>query len=153
MAEAVAAFSLAANVIQFIDFGTKVAANFYGFYKAGSRPQYEFSDLEVICQDLAPVLQNLQLAGSDSDVQGTGLGRLAQECQKCAERLNEKLQPVLKARSQQLGKREMLKVAFKAAWKDDEMRSLRDQLENFQRQLTLHLLASMRYALSLVPAC
>jgi hypothetical protein len=149
MAEAIAAFSLAANVIQFIDFGSRVAANFYGYHKAGSKSRDDASDLDIINRDLAQVLRNLQVSAPDSSINETGLGRLAQECQKCAQQLDKKLRPMLKARLQQLGKRGAVMAAFKAAWKEDEMRSLQEQLDNFRSQLTLHLLASLRYVLTM----
>ncbi|KAF8852663.1 hypothetical protein BDZ45DRAFT_730000 [Acephala macrosclerotiorum] len=144
MAEAIAAFSLAANVIQFIDFGSKIAANFYRYHKAGSRLRDEASELDIISRDLEQILNNLQVPALHPSINETGLGRLAQECQKCAQQLYKKLQPLLKARLQQLGKREAIKVAFKAVWKEDEIGSLQGQLDNFRSQLTLHLLASLR---------
>jgi hypothetical protein len=88
MAEAIAAFSLAANVIQFIDFGSRVAANFYGYHKAGPKSGDDASDLDIISQDLAQVLRNLQFPVPHSSINETGLGRLAQECQKCAQQLD-----------------------------------------------------------------
>ena len=150
MAEAIAAFSLAANVIQFIDFGSRVAANFYGYHKAASKSRDDAADLDIISRDLAQVLKNLQVPAPDSSINETGLGRLAQECQKCAQQMDNKLQPMLKARLQQLGKRGAVIAAFKAAWKEDEMCSLQNQLDNFRSQLTLHLLASLRYALTML---
>ena len=41
MAEAIAAFGLAANVIQFIDVGSPIATNMWGFYKGKGPASYD----------------------------------------------------------------------------------------------------------------
>ena len=56
MAEANAAFSLAANVVQFIDFGARYIGNFWSFYKAASNTDDDVPDVETINSDLQNVL-------------------------------------------------------------------------------------------------
>jgi hypothetical protein len=146
MVEAVAAFSLAANVVQFVDFASKVTTNFWTFYKATSSSAGDDTpDIETINSDLQNVLKELHtsLAATYSSSKND-LIQLVQECQKVATELANVLQPLIKARSANLGKRVALKSAFKAVWKEDDIHSLKQRLDHFRGQLTLRLLISLR---------
>ena len=162
MAEAIAAFSLAANVVQFIDFGARVTGNFWSFYKAASNTDDDVPDVETINSDLQNVLK--ELGSSPTPASKTGLAQLAQECQKAAAQLEKILQPMITAkkrheenekrqqekdkdfgkREKGFGKRAALKAAFKLAWKEDEIQSLKGRVDQFRSQLILHILASLR---------
>ena len=96
MAEAIAAFSLAAIVVQFIDFGARVTGNFWSFYKASSNTDHDVPDVETINSDLQNVLKELQ--SSPAPASKTGLAQLAQECQKAAAQLEKILQPMITAK-------------------------------------------------------
>jgi hypothetical protein len=52
MAEAIAAFSLAANVIQFIEFASHLTTSFWEFYKSASQTGDDGPDIETINADL-----------------------------------------------------------------------------------------------------
>lgn len=144
MGESLIAFSLAANVVQFIDFGSRVATNFRTFYKPASSQADEAPDVEAINTDLQGILKELQepLLGSKSN--NNGLVFLVQQCQKAAAELDKILMPMAKARTQNLGKREALKASFKAIWKEEDIKSLSQRLDTLRNQLTLHLLTSLR---------
>jgi hypothetical protein len=43
-----------------------------------------------------------------------------------------------------LGKRAALKAAFKLAWKEDEIQSLKGRIDQFRSQLAFHILTSLR---------
>ncbi|KAH0559273.1 hypothetical protein GP486_004211 [Trichoglossum hirsutum] len=147
MAEAIAAFSLAANIVQFIDFGSNFASNVCKIYWSGRDGAGEIPDLRKITDDLQEVLKGLQLpAGNDGEIPGSerGIRQLAEQCQHVATELLNSLNKVSlpdKAR-----KRDALKAAFKIIWKEEEIKSLQVRLEGFRHQLTLHLLASLRFA-------
>ncbi|RFU27505.1 hypothetical protein B7463_g8821, partial [Scytalidium lignicola] len=169
MAEAIAAFSLAANIVQFIDFGVRVTSNFWSFYKAASTTDDDAPDVETINSDLQNVLKELQ--SFPEPATKTGLAQLAQECQKAAAQLEKILQPMItvkkrheedekrqkedekrqKEKDRDFGKREKgfrkraaLKAAFKLSWKEDEIQSLKGRVDQFRSQLILHILASLR---------
>jgi hypothetical protein len=184
MAEAIAAFSLAANVVQFIDFGSRVTSNFWSFYKAASNTDDSLPDVEIINYDLQNILKELQ--SSPTSASKTGLAQLAQECQKAATQLEKILQPLITAKKRHeenekrrkenegrrneidgrqeeqdkesckergkefwkieksTGKRASLTAAFKLAWKEDEIQSLKTKVDEFRSQLILHILTSLR---------
>ena len=145
MAEAIASLGLAANIIQFVDFATRVTDKFYDFYQSGSGAAENGPDLETINSDLLVVLEELRKTTSTTKISPQGLAKLAQECQKTASQLNKLILPLLTARFQNLGKRAALKAAFKAIWRENEIESLQEKLNSFRSQLTLHLLVSLRY--------
>jgi len=169
MAEAIAAFSLAANIVQFIDFGSRVTGNFRKFYKAASDTDEDTPDVDIINYDLQNVLKELR--SSPAPASKTGLAQLAQECQKAAARLENVLPPMIIAQKRHeenekrheenekrqrennkgfvrpekgFGKRAALREAFKLAWNEDQIQSLKGKVDQFRSQLILHILTSLR---------
>jgi|ERR1700722_18828219 hypothetical protein len=143
MAEAVAAFSLAANVIQFIDFTAKVASNFWRFYKIGGNGASEIPDIRTITADLNTVLLRVQLSAGNDDSE-SALRQLARECRNVATGLQKVLESLAKVRADKPTKQEALKAAFKLVWKEKEIKAFQTRLDQFRAQLTVHLLASLR---------
>jgi hypothetical protein len=145
MAEAIAAFSLAANIVQFIDFGSNFASSVWKIYWSGRDGVSEVPDLRKITDDLQEVLKNLQLlAGNNEEILESecGIRQLAEQCQNVATELLISLSKV--SLPDKVRKRDVLKAAFKIIWKEEEIKSLQVRLEGFGHQLTLHLLASLR---------
>jgi len=144
MAEAIAAFSLASNILQFVDFGARVASNFWTLYKSNRKEANNIPNFVVINADLERVLSDLQLPCDDGSEGDIGLVELAKECQSVAEALKAILESLVKTRAGNMGKREAMVAAFKLVWREDEIRSLQERLNQFKHQLIVHLLASMR---------
>jgi len=144
MAEAIVSLSVAANIIQFVDFAARITDKFYKFYQSDSGVVDDGPDLKTINSDLLAVLEELQKTTSTTKTSSPGLAKLAQECEKTADQLNKLILPLLKARFQNLGKRAALKAAFQAIWRENEIESLQEKLNSFRSQLTLHLLVSLR---------
>jgi hypothetical protein len=142
MAEAIAAFGVAANIIQFIDLGSRLTANMWGFYKGTGGAAKEIPNVESINIDLQRILRDLD---DDSACADHGLVQLAKDCRTTATELETKIQPMVHARLHARGKREAFKAAVKSMWEEKEISSLQDRLHGFRHQLTLHLLASLRY--------
>lgn len=143
MAEAVAAFSLAANVIQFIDFGARVASNFWRFYKFRENRASEIPDIRTITADLDMVLVRVQPVVETDDSE-SGLRQLVNECQDVAAGLQKVLRSLAKVRTDKSTKRDALKAAFKVVWKEEEIKAFQTRLDQFRAQLTVHLLSSLR---------
>jgi hypothetical protein len=144
MAEAITALSLAANVVQFIDFATKVTTTFWDFYKSSSNIKGDIPNVTAINTDLQGILASLDAEPKPAVGGDVGLQKLTGECRKTATRLDEIMKPLLAAQSQSKGKQAALKAAFSSVWKAEEIQGLRQQLEEFRNQLVLHLLASLR---------
>jgi hypothetical protein len=146
MAESIAAFGLAASILQFVDFGSRVASNFRRFHQAHQLDREDAPDLQKINSDLQHLLEELQMPEENS--QESGLVQLAKECQDVANELDEKLTSIFKTSRETSGKRDALKSSFKLAWKENELRSLQERVDHFRNQLVIHLLASLR---SIIP--
>ena len=145
MAEAVAAFNLAANIVQFIDLGRSFVFTVWNIYRKGRDGAGEFLDVEKTAKDLELVLANLQLPSGNPEEKTEGergLQELAEQCQKLAAGMLSALHQVNVVEKGR--KREALRTAFRMIWKEEEIKSQQLRLERFKHQLTLHLLASLR---------
>jgi hypothetical protein len=139
MAEAVAALSLAANVLQFIDFGYRFVSQAWRIYQSGSDGAEAAPGLQVLTKDLQDVLANLQIP---QEGDSHGMSQLSQDCSRVARRLLESLNVISvhgKGR-----KRDAIKASFKALWNRDEIKELQQELDGFRQQLMIHLLFSLR---------
>ncbi|KAF2676622.1 hypothetical protein K458DRAFT_410325 [Lentithecium fluviatile CBS 122367] len=137
----VAAFSLAGTILQFIDSGTRFVGLARGLYRSGSDDTNSHGDLLKLTKSLDAVLPKLKSTASDDDMEKS-LNQLALDCGKTTARLLSILQKVKMAENAR--KRDALKAAFRLICKEDEIKSLQDQLSSFQNQLNLHLLLSLR---------
>ena len=148
MAEAIAAFGLAGTVMQFIEFGSKLASSFWQLYKSGrdgAEDVFFAPHLQTMTSDLQNILDCLVDSESqDRSHDDSGLCKLAEDCQMQAVELQSLLTSLNSAGSGKFGKREALKCAFKAVWKEDEIKSFETRLGQFRQQLILHLLTSLR---------
>jgi hypothetical protein len=148
MADAIAALSLASNVLQVIDFGSKFVSIAWKIYRSGKSAVDsvdELADLQKINSNLYGLLDKLQAPSSGLDDVSSdhhGIIHLATECS----RLVQKLLGFF--RSLGLGengrKRDAIKAAFKIMWKEDDILAVQDAINEFRQQLTLNLLVSLR---------
>jgi hypothetical protein len=155
MAEAVAALSLASNVLQIIDSGTKFASIAWKIYHSGRVASASFDDLEYLPKinfDLQGVLKDLRGESTSQNVSQNHrcIIDLAVECGKIAEELTKSLGQIhanslghIHARDEKR-KRDAIKLAFRSMWKEKEINSLQERLVEHRHQLTLHLLVSLR---------
>jgi hypothetical protein len=151
MADAVAAFSLAAGILQFVDFGSKFAKNALNIYKAGAQGALaELQQLQSTTADLQSVLKSLQsprnTSNSSTELEDdTGILKLAEECQQVATELLNSLNKIIKIqRYKKPGKRDAIRTAFQVMWNEDDIKSLQIRMSEFRNQLTLRLLVSLR---------
>jgi hypothetical protein len=144
MAEAIAAFGLAANIIQFIDSGRNLISTIWNIYRKGRDGLGEDFDSERTTKDLELVLASLRPDTTTEDNKSEteiSFEKLAEECQTLA---NELLQKLLQITAVEQGhKRDALKTAFRLIWKEDEIKSHQQRLEGYKHQLNLHFLASL----------
>lgn len=143
--EAVAAFSLAANIVPFIDAASKLVSLLWSLYVSGKEGLEEYTALLKITQDLHNVLENLRTTES-----GDGMQQIVEECQKLGSELESTLRKL--NLSDKIRKRDALKAAVKLLWKEDEVKGIQTRLDAFRSQLTLHLITSLRSAtLTMLP--
>lgn len=142
MAEAVAALGLAASIIQFVDFGSRVAKNIWDIHESQRNAPDEIMDIALITTDLQQILVSWSVP--DIEQPDSGLVKLATECQRQALELQKLLWSLQTLWSTRTGKREALKAALKATWKDKDVKAFQSKLNQFRCQLTVHLLHRLR---------
>lgn len=148
MAEAVAALSLAANVLQMLDYGRQFVTAAYKISESGQEGIEGFTSLQTLCKDLDVALRDLQTPTSSTSNTSLPNGNreiadLANDCAKLTQRLLDTLRQVGLPGSGR--KRDAVKAAFRLLWNQDEIKALDAQLGEFRSQLTLRLLMSVRY--------
>ena len=146
MAEAVAAFGVAANVVQFIDFSGKILAEGYRLHKSQRVSPSKNEELESIALDLQKLHDELQCpenetyqAPTPNDIQ---LQRLAEQCRDvCLELLAalEKMKVV-----DPPGKWGSFRVALKTVWDESKIKSLQVRLDEARQELIVRILMSFR---------
>lgn len=142
MVEAVAAFSVAASIIQFIDFGSKLMSRIWQFYKSSRKSEEALPDVQRITADLLDVLKRVDIPDNENNEADNGLQQLVVECHNVATDLL-KLLNSLHADNQ--SKRKAIQSAFKLMWREEDILSLQKRLDQCRAQLVIHLLASLRY--------
>lgn len=146
MAEALLAISLVANVLQFIDVGTRFVSTVWKFYNSRRQGLPDFLDVHKTTKDLEDVLHSLKTPNKTSeslDGNESGLQDLVNDCDHLASELLYALQKIhIPEKSR---KRDALRVAFTMTWKKEDLRSLQSRLDGFRQELVLHLLSVIRY--------
>ncbi|KAK9782956.1 putative NADP-dependent oxidoreductase domain-containing protein [Seiridium cardinale] len=144
MAEAAAALSLAANILQMVEYGAGFVATAWKLWKSGSEG---VTGLELLSQNLKNVSQQIQTdlsspSNEPEEASGYGMFELAAECLKTTQEMLGTLDSLgLPTRGR---KREAVKATFKLKWKMEDIRALQAKLESFRSQLTLGIVASLR---------
>jgi hypothetical protein len=150
MAEAIAALSLAANIVQFIDFGTKVLSNGYSLYKSGPgrNVRGENQEIKIITESLNQLVQGLASSKAStnpsSGVSQTeiNLSKLAAQCSDIA---SELLRAVGKLDVQgKAGKWDSFRAALKSVLAESKIEKIRQRLDKFRQEIVVHILACFR---------
>ena len=156
MAEAILAFGLASNAIQFIDFGSKILSKTYHLYHSKAGGQIEECGLEVVTRDLQRVTESLQSSFADERKQSpkplsqneVQLQDLARRCQDSCSELVAALEELkVHGRSRRWN---TFRAALKTVWSEDRIDSLQRNLDNYRQELIIHILLALRYILSYI---
>lgn len=151
MMEPLLALGVASNVVQFIDFTAKVLSRSVKIYRAtqNGNGDGDATDLESLTihfeghnRALTESLRRLQkdveeISGPDKEIL-----RMCAECEKLIANVLTTLRG-LKASKATLWN--SFVSALKTAWSENEIQALRQTLDSYRQQLTLYLLASVRY--------
>ncbi len=140
MAEAVAGIGLAANVLQFLDFGSRFISLAWRIYTTGTNNVINGPSLQVLTKNLQDVLAGLHNQAPGDQI---GMAQLGEECSRVARQLLESLNSLVIPEKGR--KRDAIMVAFKTMWKRDQIKTLQQELDGFRQQLSLQLLISLRY--------
>ncbi|CAM1503551.1 Fc.00g011420.m01.CDS01 [Cosmosporella sp. VM-42] len=153
-----AALSLAANILQVLDYGKRFVFTAWDIYQAGTESVKLLSDLHDGSHYFQSVLGELQSGAarasdphsSKSDDAIYSLG------DNCAETLQEILESLATIGSPGKGrKRKAVVTAFKLSWKRSDIESLQDRLNQFRDNLNIAVVISLKCVprISSVQAC
>jgi hypothetical protein len=149
MLDPLSSLNLASTVVQFIDFGWKLAAEGCELYRSGSLGRND--ELEQITKDIAQFAENLIAANKCSDLglsnDEKALRQLASSCKVLADKLLSELS-TLKLQKPQNGL-ESFRTALRSSRKRGSVQGIEKRLEDLQRQLNVRLMNILRYSNSL----
>ena len=148
MAEAIAALSLASNILQVVDFGTKFISAAWKIWSSGKEGIDGLTSLQLISHDLKAVLERLRETSPTSarqveDESTKSIFALAEECSKTIQQMLDSIESI-KIPEKSRKKRDALIAAFKLTWKNDEIVALQTRLDTFRNQIVLNLAVSFR---------
>ncbi|KAF2119025.1 hypothetical protein BDV96DRAFT_643182 [Lophiotrema nucula] len=142
------ASSVAACVIQVVDFGSKIVANGSEIYKSASGSSIDNTELQKTTKDLEDLTLELEKS-LQSDPSSAGLGsdeeaerQLGRECKAVAMELLAVLDRL--KRGGQFSKWRSYRQAFLSVWRKEQIDSLEKRLDRFRQQLVMRLLTALR---------
>jgi len=149
MAETIAALSLASNILQVVDYGTKFISAAWKIWRSGREGIEGLTSLQRISHDLKAVVERLRAtlptsARQVEDESTSSIFALAEECSKITQQMLDTIES-LGIPNQSRKKRDALIAAFKLVWKNDKIVALQARLDDFRSQIILNLAISFRY--------
>ncbi|KIW85631.1 hypothetical protein Z517_01023 [Fonsecaea pedrosoi CBS 271.37] len=137
----ITALGLAGNVLQFVDFGSRVLCTFRAIKANGGLPNME--TLETFTRDVLDLTARLQQyppSNSNQDAASWEVGILKanERCQRAAKVLVDAVEKIKKLHTERFG---AIRQAFSSVVKGREISALARDLETAKTELTLHLVA------------
>ena len=138
------ALSVAAAVVQFIDFGGTIIASTYKIHKSRGK-EGEGTDVASIATRLANLNSELERSATFSPTSqiDRDIVILCQQCNKAATSLLDALRELNAASSATLW--DSFKIALRTVWSQGEIDALQTRLETYRQQISMHILAGLRY--------
>jgi hypothetical protein len=141
MAE-VAALSLAANILQVLEYGKKFVTTAWAIYRSDSEGVELLADLKCTSHGLKPILNQLQECPRQGQEGEDSISSLAKQC-ACI--LKEMLESIPNSQTSGTGrKRKAAVAAFRLVWKENKVHMLSRRLDKYRDDLNLNLVVSLR---------
>lgn len=149
--ESLAALSLVAAVVQFVDFSTKLIRNAKDIYQSSSGLTKENQNLEYVVGELEKLSLRLvpPVTGQQNDDE-LALCRLAYECRKLSNELLKLFKELMPRDS--TSKRAVVRSTLKGLWNNKSIQALEKRLDSCRSQLALQLTSMARFD-RLCPSC
>lgn len=142
--EAIAALSLASNIVQFVEFGCRLFSESKDLYKSSSGSLREDDVLEEVANSLTRITNDLTSSSLKHHGPSSSMSdfvSLAKSCQEIANEILDALSQLNTGRIQ--GKRQCLRKTFERVWKHDKINDMVRRLELLSSQVTLHLVKDL----------
>jgi hypothetical protein len=149
------ALSVAAAVVQFVEFGSKLLLKGHELHKSPDGASVGNGELETIAKELQQLAHRLLQPLLSIETQDTALKdseaalvNLSKECSSAAEELLCTLRTlkVVGGSSNRCWK--SFRQALKCLWRKEKVEAMANRLQGFRERLNLHVLISMRYGFS-----
>ncbi|KAI1384476.1 uncharacterized protein F4822DRAFT_445899 [Hypoxylon trugodes] len=151
MAEAALGLSVAANIIQVVDFGTKFISLAWKIWQSGNGTVSELNNLRLVSKSLQATLQQTEIGETSPliPIEDATNGRtfaLAEECYKTAQKVIDSIEglKIPEGDRTEWTKRKAIVAAFKVIWRKEEITALEAQLSRCRDQIVLDLAVSLR---------
>jgi len=147
--EAIATFGAAVNIVQLVDFTSKLVSGGIELYRSADGELVEHSELQKITTSLSALAQNVNesLLSLKEDRQPTRQEleqvRLGNECTQVASELIGALES-LKVGGK-AGKWKVVRQALLTVWHKDKIDALERRLDRFRQELIADILGTLRY--------
>lgn len=138
------ALSVAAAVVQFIDFGSTIISSTYAIYASFDKHKDGTRDLVSITGRLSWLNAELErsAAFSPHSQVDRDIVILCQQCNKSATTLLDALNQLnAPSRPNLWGS---FKLALRSVWSQGEIDALQDRLNSYRQQISMHILVGMR---------
>lgn len=142
MAEALAALGLAANIIQFVDFGVRLFSSSRELYKSAEGALKENVELGEITSNIRLVAQSI--TNSTIGVDEPALREVAGTCLRLADELLATLHG-LKVDGQKHRQAETLRKSLKGIRSRHKVKDIYDRLCKVREQICFHLSCLLKY--------
>lgn len=146
MIEALAAFALAGNILQFVEAGYKATVILRQIWDASATD--ENMDIEAITFDVSNLSERVVNASSSAITQSRDekkLLQLAQRCEVVAAELLAMLQDLVVRHKRAKRRIEVVRKTFKYMWSREKIGNLLQRLKDLRDQLSARMLFILRY--------
>lgn len=155
MAE-LAAFSLAVNILQIVDFGARFVGLAWKIWRSNDIDSLEIAKVQLIAEDFKATIRQLQTeTASDSqlieDATNSKIFLLVRNCENLSQQIINSVKSIEipdKNHRKRTSKRKAFVAAFKIIWKGDDIKALETQLNSYRSEIVLQLAVSLRSVLS-----
>jgi hypothetical protein len=145
--DALSAVSLAASIVQFVDFSSKIVSKGYHLHRSAEGVLPENARLAYVIADLKDLNTKLQcherLGCLTRDEQA--LEDLSSQCSALATELLGRLEKLKVEQNVKNRKWKSFRQALKIVWGKEALDQMAATLSDYRSQLELHVLLSLRY--------
>ena len=138
--EALAILSLVGNVVQFVEFSSKLIAKSTELYRSSEGALGENIEVEAATNHL--VLLNSKIKDSATTTSDDALDKLCESCKSTADELLAALDKV-KVKGKQ-NRWKSIRKALRSVWSKEQIRELEGRLARLREELNLHVLVDLR---------
>lgn len=152
MLDPFSALSLAATIVQFVDFSSKLISDTAELYRSSKGSLARNIELSTIVTDLGAISSGLEVRGRSiahaCSNDERAIASLATQCKNLSSKLLDVLEDLSVKGSHKKWK--SVSQALRSVWKESEIREIQKRLDSFRSQLTIRLVATLKYGFSLL---